>query len=280
MRTCSLNGRIFCLIIGLFACAMEAKNVAHLDVLFDPTSGKFKRQLPSSWRASDAEDKTLKVRDARNVSPLNLDELFEKGSFDKREVQQQNVYAAEKEQDEQQTGEAWDPICLDSRLASMNEISIFTSYLRDDVILSRIMCDPLENVIVFAPSDRAVESLPKKPWQFPTDVEALEAQKSDEETIDRAVNSNIQHFVQSHIATSASIRRAQDMKDCMHDMVVLRSFAFEGDDNSGDIMLMKQKGEYYVAHANSVDEGFQKVHAMEQAQNGIVFTIWRPLISA
>ncbi|SCU81890.1 LANO_0B04478g1_1 [Lachancea nothofagi CBS 11611] len=267
----------FCWIIGLSAFVVDAKNVAQLDILFDIESGKFKRQLPSTGYSAGMDDGFLKVRSARTVQPLNIYDLFEDKQLTKEEdPAKQKVFQGSEEGGSPK--EVINPICLDSRLPSLNEISIFSSYLRDDLTISKIMGDPFENIIVFAPSDRAVESLPLKPWQFPTDIEALEAKSSDDATIDQAVNNNIMHFVKSHIATGASINKARAMKDCMHDSLVLRSFEFEGDENSGDIMLKKSKGEFYVA--SSTDHEFQKVRRVEHAQNGVVLVINKALISA
>ncbi|SCU93101.1 LADA_0G01332g1_1 [Lachancea dasiensis] len=266
-------------VVGLLAVCTGAKNVAPLDIMFDPETGKFKRQLPDPAGFSDSNKGLLKVRDARRVSPLNLDELFEEsGVVKKRDRSRQKNFVRPDEDSGVDNDKVWDPICLDSRIPSVSEVSIFASYLRDDLTISQLLSNPLENVIVFAPSDIAIESLPMKPWQFPADIDELESGAAKEEEIDKAVSENTLHFAKSHIATGASIERARAMKDCVHNFLVLRSFAFEGDENSGDIMLKKKKGQFYVA--SSTDKKFQKVQRVEHAQNGIVFVIGRSLISS
>lgn len=177
-----------------------------------------------------------------------------------------------------QDEESLNPICLNSRFPSMNEISIFAGYLRDDVSIAQMMENPAENVIVFAPTDEAIESLPLKPWEFPADINAIESSTNDEETIDKLVNSNILHFVKSHIATGTSIDKAKTMKKCMSRTIVLRSYAFEGDESSGDIMLKKEGDEYFVA--SSIDRKLKKVLRVEHAQNGLILVIGSTLISS
>lgn len=265
---------VLCTIPFLLACMVDGKNVANLDIVLDKQTGKLKRQLPSLH----ARDGSLLRRDPKRL-PLDLEDLFE-GKLDKRserETDRQEFFINHGQEGNADQGEPSDPICLDSRIPSMNEISIFGSYLRDDITMSRIIEDPLEDVIIFAPSDSAIESLPLKPWQFPADVSDIESGAEDEEAVDKLVSSNIRHFVNSHIATGTSIDKARSMKKCMGSSVVLRSFAFEGDENSGDIMLKKKRGKYYVA--SSLDKKFQKVKRVERAQNGLILVIDATLIS-
>ncbi|SCU98382.1 LAFA_0G17524g1_1 [Lachancea sp. 'fantastica'] len=289
MKICAFNHRTFCLITCLFASLMEAKNVAHLDIKLDPETGKFKRQLPAGVRI-------LESRDAKNVFPLNVDEVLEKESLKKRENERQQVYAAgeHNEHKDLKSQETWSPVCLDSKLPSYSDISIFSRYLRDDIVLSSMISDPSSYLVVLAPSNDAIERLSKKPWQFPIDVEALEAQTSDEETIERAVRDNIRSFVENHIATIVSNDKAQRIKDLLDDgsgaTAVLSSLTCQKGSEKpqmyGDMMLSAQDGKFRllptskIIPGSTIPEAMVELELMDEVENGAVFVIQEALVSA
>ncbi|CEP62315.1 uncharacterized protein LALA0_S05e02828g [Lachancea lanzarotensis] len=283
MKVWNLDKRAFCLVTCLLASLMEAKNVAHLDVILDPKTGKYKRQLPAGGHI-------LESRDAKNVFPLNVNGIIENESLNKRDSERQQVYSAEKLTDQKDENgrtsqKNWDPVCLDSKLPSYSEISIFSRYLRDDVVLSSMISDPTTYIVVFAPSNDAIENLPKKPWQFPIDVETLEAQTSDEEALEQAVRNNIRNYVEHHIATMVGNNDGKIVQDALNERTctsfVLKSLLDpSGLENGGDLLLARKDGKYRLYSARWGGAASIEVKLVDEAQNGVVFVIAEALVSA
>lgn len=266
----------------LLASFVSAKNVVPLTTIVDPETGKVKRQLVEAINPHlDDEADHLVRREAKRL-PLDLDAILNDENVGKREYKDiQHPFedmnsVLESEEANDKDSKQMMPLCLDSRIPSINEISIFSSYLRSDLDVSARLENPQESTIIFAPSNDAIESLKLKPWQFPIDIDALEASTNDQEAIDNAVNENIMHFVKSHIVSSADLSGVVRHKCKGKKTVTFRSLAYEGDDDSGDILLKKKKSNFYVASAK--DKEFHLVERVDQAENGVVLVIDTPLI--
>lgn len=267
----------------LLASFVSAKNVVPLTTIVDPETGKVKRQLVEAINPHlDDEAGHLVRREAKRL-PLDLDAILNDENVGKREYKDiQHPFedmnsVLESEEANDKDSKQMMPLCLDSRIPSINEISIFSSYLRSDLDVSARLENPQESTIIFAPSNDAIESLKLKPWQFPIDIDALEASTNDQEAIDNAVNENIMHFVKSHIVSSADLSGVVRHKCKGKKTVTFKSLAYEGDDDSGDILLKKKKSNFYVASAK--DKEFHLVERVDQAENGVVLVIDTPLIS-
>ena len=144
----------------------EAKRLPlDLDNTFPQGLGKREaKKLPS-----DIENivESLEKREAKKL-PFDLDEILE--GLEKRQMPQQEFGSTNED-----GTESTKMVYLDSRIPLLNEISIFSSYSRNDLTLSSNFEDPKQNVIVFAPSNDAIEALSLKPWQFPINIDELES---------------------------------------------------------------------------------------------------------
>ncbi|CDK27307.1 unnamed protein product [Kuraishia capsulata CBS 1993] len=97
-------------------------------------------------------------------------------------------------------------LALSTALSQIPGISIFAQYIRDSVDLYK-KCDMATTedsekagqLIIFAPSDIAIEALDSKPWSWPQKVTEYNNKK------DEITNANIQHFVESHVVLTESM---------------------------------------------------------------------------
>lgn len=169
------------------------------------------------------------------------------------------IYIPEGEQP--QTG----PTLLTSSLNIMKDVSVFASYVRDNVEIATRFNNKKEQSIVFAPTDSAVESLSKKPWAFPED---LDEDKNSEQEVDKITQSNIDDFVESHIIDGtvpfASLKGDKGVQ-----------FVSK---NGKNIKLVNDNGDYYVtAVVDGKDQEWIKVISTTNADNGAILVIGKPL---
>lgn len=165
------------------------------------------------------------------------------------------------EGEQPQTG----PTLLTSSLNIMKDVSVFASYVRDNVDVSSRFNNMKEQSIVFAPTDSAVEALTKKPWAFPID---LNEDSNSEQEVDKITQSNIDNFVESHIVDGtvpfASLKGDKGVQ-----------FVSK---NGKNIKLVNDNGEYYVtAVVDGKDQDWIKVISTTNADNGAILVIGTPL---
>ncbi|CAI5757564.1 unnamed protein product [Candida verbasci] len=86
---------------------------------------------------------------------------------------------------------------LTTVLPQLKSISIFTSYLRDDVNLNNKF-ETEDSILIIAPTDEAISNLCLKPWEFPKEI------KGDDKEENELVNFNIEHFIAGHMSTTFS----------------------------------------------------------------------------
>ncbi|SCU80869.1 LAMI_0B03994g1_1 [Lachancea mirantina] len=272
---------IFRALLGLVALVscVDCKRVVPLKATVDPETGKVKRQITEPHQLFQERDfvaSNFYKREPKNI-PIDLDKLFETGQ-EKRDMYQApfaEVSSAVPEEELSKVSTA-ETLCLDSRIATINEIGIFSSYIRGDAELTRKLEDPQESLIIFAPSNAALEKLSKKPWEFPTDIEALESSGADQLTVDRAISDNIMSFIKAHIVLGSDFEAASQ-RHCKGSSVVLKSMAYNGEDEAGDIKLKRKQGKFYVLSANQ--KAKQEVLDVTQAQNGAILLIDSALVS-
>ncbi|KAH3667902.1 hypothetical protein WICMUC_005180 [Wickerhamomyces mucosus] len=157
------------------------------------------------------------------------------------------------------------PTLLTSALYINKDVSLYASYVRDDVDISERFNNRDTQTIVFAPTDSSIETLSLKPWQFPTTVDET---KSDAE-IEQTISSNVKDFVLSHVVDGEV------------------PFAALGGDKKGiqlisqngkNIKLVNDEGNYYVtAVVNGQDQEWLKVNVVLNADNGAILVISKPL---
>lgn len=266
----------FVFLLGL----TEAKNIVGIENFHDE-NGRLHRRFSS-------DDSILEARDAKRL-PLEIDRIMEENSrLFKRDPKRLpldiNAIIAEEQRiakrDQMRSQKDFkagsknlhvSPVSLDSKLTSMKETAVFFGYLRDDVQLSAQLCDENEDLIIIAPSNDAISKLGKKPWEFPRDVQSLEASEATEREIDSAIRQNILQFVRSHVV-------AYDDNHLLNEYgpgcITLKSLNFQDSsdhDSKGDILLKKQGDSFYVA--SIVDKEFHRVQKVETAVNGVVLVI-------
>ncbi len=86
---------------------------------------------------------------------------------------------------------------LQTSLVLERGISVFSSYLRNNVQLSARCNDDSFMTTIFAPSNKALSTLSSKPWEFPQEIDT-----SYPENADKIAQANIEDFIQNHIAFS------------------------------------------------------------------------------
>ena len=166
------------------------------------------------------------------------------------------------------------PLSLESKLSLVKDIQIFASYVRNDVETYNKICDPNEDLIIIAPTDRAVSQLSLKPWQFPNNIGKLESMGSTEEELDTAIQENISNFVRSHIVIYNDDKNSY--KKISPECTLVQSISFTENERgtsqlSGDILLKKEGDAYYVASTR--DEKFHIIESIENGSNGIILTV-------
>lgn len=190
----------------------------------------------------------------------------------KREPLEQPLFAAPNMDDSNQIyvpdGEQpqHGPTLLTSSLSIMKDITVFASYVRDNVEIASRFNNKREQSIVFAPTDSAIESLSLKPWQFPTSVDD---ESNSEKEIDEITKANIDDFITSHVIDGtvpfSSLEGAE------------KGVQFVSK-NGKNIKLVNDNGEYYVtAVTNGKDQQWIKVLSTTNADNGAILVIGTPL---
>lgn len=186
----------------------------------------------------------------------------------KRETPEQPLFAAPEmatgnqiyipEGEQPQNG----PTLLTSSLSILKDVSVFASYVRDNVEISTRFNNKNVQSIVFAPTDSAIESLKLKPWQFPENVD--DDSKSEQE-VDEITKSNINDFVSSHIVDGTVPFNSLDGAEKGVQLV---------SQNGKNIKLVNDNGDYYVtAVVDGKDLEWTKVLNTVNADNGAILVI-------
>lgn len=215
--------RISTFAVLTFASCIVAKNVFYLDNL---------------RAALDGETENTK-RDARNVASLQdlKDAIESEQHHDKRD---QDVVEM-------------NPL-LQNLLPQVPSLSIFSGYLRDDLLLNKQMEAEDSFTLLLAPSDEAISKYSLdtglKPWQYPKDA--------DSDDNDEAVNYNIDYFLRAHISTEVT---AFDEKNGLTTKLL---------DGKAVSIVRDAQTDTYGLTVNDVAVG---VASVRLADNGIVFVI-------
>lgn len=227
---------------------VSARRVTNLKLVEDPETGNVKRKL-------------IDKRSPKRL-PLDLNKIVEdsKSSHDpfrKRSISRPQYVV------DILGGKHDDRVCIDSRLSVLQDISLFSEYGREVKEAVDQFEDPDEELVVIAPTNRAIMALPLKPWAFPENIDALEAREAAPEVIDNAINANIAHFVKSHVVAQSSDFRSESNEIWLHSEVDATE--------RGDIVLKREGDEYYVASVNYME--FHRVERVDVAANGVILVI-------
>lgn len=153
------------------------------------------------------------------------------------------------------------PTLLTSSLAVNKNISVFASYIRDDIDMATSFNSRTHQFVVFAPTNSAIELLPLKPWQFPAPVDG-----SDEKEMDRITSSNLLDFIASHVVSGEV--PFESLQDRQRGVQLVST-------NGKLIKLVNDNGDYYVNAAGSRD--WVKVQSVAHADNGVILVIGHSL---
>lgn len=263
----------------LESCLVDAKNVASIEQYTDsdgrlhrrfateelPLQRRDPKRLPLDLDRIIEEESRLVKRDPKRL-PLDIQELLNEDSgLRKRGESNQQDFKVNKGDYEMQ------PVSLDSKLTSLKETLLFFGYARNDMKLAAKLADENQDIIIVAPNNDAIRALPKKPWAFPSDIDALESKGASEREIDDATQQNILKFVRSHVVAYDDNTSYRNFKS---GYTSLRSVDYENSNNQdsdGDILLKKEGDSFYVA--SNRDKVFHVVEKIEKASNGVVLVI-------
>lgn len=246
-----------------------ARRVLNLDSLdvSDSDSKNEKREpkrLPLDIEGIMAgHDEAMDKRDARRIG-LNVDGLSDSELRLRKRDLRRPQFVLDITQ-----GKVEERVNLDSRLAILQDISLFSEYGRDVTEVVPQWEDRSQELIVIAPTNDAISKLSMKPWQFPNNIDAMEQSNAEPKQIDDAIKENVAHFVKSHIVAHS------DDFDLESDEIWLHSEADTSE--KGDIVLKRQNNEYFVASASNMD--FKLVKTVDVAANGVILIIDSSLIT-
>lgn len=98
-------------------------------------------------------------------------------------------------------------------LGKTREINIFASLTREVEAISSRLNDASKNVTVLAPTNPAIQQLPRKPWEDPNDYEAFgeDDAYAGKEGDDRAAR-NLRRFVEAHIIPESPWSESKEVK--------------------------------------------------------------------
>ncbi|CDO94828.1 unnamed protein product [Kluyveromyces dobzhanskii CBS 2104] len=208
---------------------------------------------------NDALDK----RDARRVG-LNVESLADSEVDVKKREMRRPQYVLDISQ-----GKIDDRVNLDSRMAVLQDVSLFSEYARDVTDVISQWEDTTQELLVIAPTNDAISKLSLKPWQFPNNIAQMEQENAAPKQIDDAIGENVAHFVKSHIVAHSNDFSAESHEIWLHS---------EADTSEkGDIVLKKENGEYYVCSASDME--FKLVKTVDVAANGVILIIESSLIA-
>lgn len=155
-------------------------------------------------------------------------------------------------------------------LVQREDLTLFAKYLREfpelydrcsEITVKTKKPNDMQ-IIIFAPNNQAVQSLNKKPWQFPEDIE--NATSEDEE--DLLIQRNIFNFVESHVAETESFNI-----DSANKFVEFNTF-------NGKSILMKNENGTFWAKLKESSEWLEIVDT-EVLENGAILTVSKSLVN-
>lgn len=224
----------------LFAGVVLAKNVVFLDDL----------------RAAIDKESSNEKREAKNV--VSLDDL--RAAIEKQEGESKQSRDLESVQNffrklvrRDQDVINVDAPLLQNLLPQILSVSIFAGYLRDDEqLLSQVESEESFTILV-APSDSAMSKKLNgvKPWEYPKQIQ-------NDETDDKVVAYNIDHFLKAHISTKlGGISQDNELKSVLLDG---REIVVKTDPNTGTYRL-------------KIENEWKNIASVSLADNGILFVI-------
>ncbi|KOH01093.1 uncharacterized protein DI49_0443 [Saccharomyces eubayanus] len=254
-------------------CAVEptfvrGKNVVSL-IAFKDSDGKLHKRL--------APEEIPRRERGHHLGFDELEYMYEKnlGARDssRLSINLDNVLGTQQTKQQEFSADLF-PLSLESKLSLLKEVEIFAGYVRNDVETFNKISNPNEDLIIIAPTNKAVSQLTSKPWQFPNNIDQLERKGATEKELDAAIQNNISKFVRSHIIAyngdKNSYRRISPGCTLLQSIDFMENRKSDGE-LSGDILVKKDGDAYYVASTR--DKNFHVVENIESGSNGIILTV-------
>ncbi|KAH3899440.1 uncharacterized protein SCDLUD_004883 [Saccharomycodes ludwigii] len=174
---------------------------------------------------------------------------------------------------------------LTSGMTLINDISIFSGYCRDNVNLYNMLDSKNDDLLflIFAPSNEAIASLELKPWQFPIDINSLEAEFEQgmrtASELDDAVRDNVNKFVYNHVVMidmeeqeKQDSANVYDSKNSVDLSKPNSSLIYENLD--GKKLILRRDGlKFTVRLADADIENEIPIQDIECSNNGCIFVL-------
>lgn len=90
-------------------------------------------------------------------------------------------------------------VILSDILGTNRIINIFAGFTRDIEQITARLESSSQNTTVLAPTNSAIQALPRKPWEDPRDYDALGAQAYEGKDGEDRAHKNLRRFVEAHI---------------------------------------------------------------------------------
>ncbi|EME44263.1 hypothetical protein DOTSEDRAFT_112333, partial [Dothistroma septosporum NZE10] len=101
---------------------------------------------------------------------------------------------------------------LSDIIGSHRQIQIFAGFTRDISSISSRLDDPSRNTTVLAPTNSAITSLPRKPWEDPQDYYAFGASAYEGEDGEDRAHRNMRRFAEAHVVPRSPWKEGDRVK--------------------------------------------------------------------
>jgi hypothetical protein len=103
-------------------------------------------------------------------------------------------------------------VVLSDVLGTQRQINVFAGFTRDIATVSTRLDASILNTTVLAPSNQAISSLPRKPWEDPKDYSEIGAKAyAGQDGSDRA-QTNLKRFVEAHVVLASPWKESEKAK--------------------------------------------------------------------
>ncbi|KAK3675695.1 hypothetical protein LTR78_004336 [Recurvomyces mirabilis] len=110
-------------------------------------------------------------------------------------------------------------IILSDVLGTQRTINIFAGFTRDITTLSTRLDTSLLNTTVLAPSNSAIQNLPRKPWESPADYDKIGAKAYGGNDGSARAQENLKKFCEAHIVPQSPWKEGEKVKTLAGDEV-------------------------------------------------------------
>ncbi|AGO14177.1 AaceriAER383Wp [[Ashbya] aceris (nom. inval.)] len=244
--------RVTALLLGL--CALHvasSKMIANLVTTIDERTGEERKVIPL---------------ELKRFFPLDFDDILLRDTVQRNAAMQEDDYKELGKRDMQVAFQT-SSVTLDDKLQTLPTISLFGRYIRDIDGMSEALADGGRHIMVFAPTNDAITSMPMKPWEYPRNIEKLEQAGASASEIHDAIQENVKRFVLTHVVSDIDLSKVAQTGSSAE----LKSDLYPKSMEGGDILLRKD-GDRYTVSSSKTGRDFA-VEAVHTACNGLVLVI-------